>query len=154
MEEKYDLPFLSDSSEEGSTKSEIEKYDTDSSLSSDSETDSEDEVIHKSKIMSMADKFRTTARTKQPINYTKEEKEYAKRPMGKAILKSVVEEFPERLPEKKEGTKAKPNDRLECDVCGKFYFRSGRTRHQRTKHHQVMASANKIIRDTLINSIK
>lgn len=145
MKKKYDLPFISESEEEEDTASTIStEEDLSEEINTENESEDEAPVLHKKRIISMADKFRSTVATKQPINYTNEEFEYATRPMGRAILTESVQ------PKKR----AMPTDQIECDICGKTYFRSGRTKHQRTKYHQIMASANKILRDKLLKNIK
>lgn len=45
---------------------------------------------------------------------------------------------------------AKPTDRLTCSVCGKEFFRSGRTSHQRTVFHQERAKINKKLNELLL----
>lgn len=67
-------------------------------------------------------------------------------PIGKAIYKNQI-----GRPRKKEEEKAKPNDRLICDVCGEKFIRSHRTRHNQNKVHQAYAKMNKKISKVLLD---
>ena len=40
-------------------------------------------------------------------------------------------------PKKSDNEKAKPTDKIVCDICEKIITRSGRTRHTRTAYHQA-----------------
>lgn len=50
--------------------------------------------------------------------------------------------------------KAKPNDRLKCDVCGGTFLRNSRTRHNRTKVHKIYENMNNTMRDMLLQDSK
>ena len=54
-------------------------------------------------------------------------------------------------PKLPENEKAKPTDRIKCEVCGKEYFRSGKTAHIRGKIHQeylkIHNSVQKVIKE-------
>lgn len=57
------------------------------------------------------------------------------KPVGKAIYRNKI-----GRPKMKEEDKAKPGDRLVCDVCGEKFIRSHRTRHNQNKVHQAYAN--------------
>ena len=40
-------------------------------------------------------------------------------------------------PIKKEEEKAKPNDKINCNICGKIYTRANQTRHKKSKYHTL-----------------
>jgi len=56
------------------------------------------------------------------------------KPVGKAIY---INKY--GRPKKKEEDKAKPGDRIICDICGEKFIRSHRSRHNQNKVHQVYA---------------
>lgn len=81
---------------------------------------------------------------KSIVSYTNEELNYIMKPIGKALYKSG-------RPCKSNKEKSKPTDRIKCDLCSKFYFRSGKTKHCRTKVHIAYASMNSKLMKALIN---
>lgn len=46
--------------------------------------------------------------------------------------------------------KSKPNDRIECNICGKIITRSARTNHNKTKVHKIYENAGKNFRELLL----
>lgn len=42
-------------------------------------------------------------------------------------------------------------DRIKCEVCGKYYFRSGTTKHRSTQHHKTYAMINEKLRKLLLD---
>lgn len=54
-------------------------------------------------------------------------------------------------PRKNEEDKAKPTDRLICEVCGGEFTRYNRSAHNKTRVHQAYASMNKKLREFLID---
>lgn len=78
--------------------------------------------------------------------------------LSKNIPNKLEEEFKvintiqnDKIEEVKEKVYAKPNDKVECDVCGKVFTRSNRTVHNKTKYHQLYLKLNKKVRDVFIN---
>lgn len=53
-----------------------------------------------------------------------------------------------------EEDKAKPNDRLECKVCGGSYTRAHKSSHEKTKQHQIYAKLDDDIRKVVLNKPK
>jgi hypothetical protein len=47
---------------------------------------------------------------------------YIKKPVGRALY---------------EGGKAKPDDRIKCQVCGKVFTRWNRSQHNKTQYHKI-----------------
>jgi hypothetical protein len=84
---------------------------------------------------------------KQIVDMSKEELNTILRPMGKATYKHLQEIEPE-LNKKR---LAKPNDRIQCSVCKKYYNRSGSAKHKRTVFHQERANLQKKLIDLLLN---
>jgi len=54
-------------------------------------------------------------------------------------------------PRKLEQDKAKPRDRIICDICGGSFTRTNRTRHNNTKLHKAYEKMNKTVRKILLN---
>lgn len=75
--------------------------------------------------------------------YSTEELKYIQKPIGKAIYKNAV-----GRPKKDE--KAKPSDRVVCDICGGKFVRSHRWDHNKTKVHQAYSKMNDQIRKLLL----
>ncbi len=76
--------------------------------------------------------------------YTKKELEYVQTPIGSALYKT------KKIGRPKTEKPAKWNDRVKCDVCGDEFTRSGRTNHNKTRHHQDFLKMNKKIRTLLL----
>lgn len=72
---------------------------------------------------------------KETIKYTQE-------PIGKAILrgrsKKPIEE------------KAKGNDKIKCQTCGKEYFRYNSAAHKKTKYHQIHEKVEQKMREYIL----
>jgi hypothetical protein len=49
-------------------------------------------------------------------------------------------------PKKLEEDKAKPNDKVKCDICGKVFSRSIRSVHNKSQVHQAHLKANDVIK--------
>lgn len=75
--------------------------------------------------------------------YNDKEIHYIKTPIGKTL-------YLKKPTEKKQKEKCKPSDRLKCDICGKEFFRSGRSNHNKTQFHKTHELVNKKIREFLI----
>lgn len=75
--------------------------------------------------------------------YTVDELKYLQKPIGKALYRG--------RPKKDDNDRAKPTDRLKCEVCGKEFFRSGRTKHNQTKHHLLHEKMNKKLMKMLVD---
>lgn len=80
---------------------------------------------------------------KNIIAYIEEEIRYLQKPIGSALYKG--------RPKKTESEKAKPTDRLTCEICGKEYFRSGSAKHKATQHHILHQNLNKKLMKMLLN---
>jgi hypothetical protein len=55
-------------------------------------------------------------------------------------------------PKKTEDTKAKPNDRVTCDICKGTFTRGNRSAHKKTRYHQAFHKTAEFIKKTLIDS--
>lgn len=53
-------------------------------------------------------------------------------------------------PRKLENEKAKPNDKVVCDICNATYSRSAQSRHKKSKVHQAYLKANKKISQSVL----
>ena len=82
---------------------------------------------------------------KNLIDYDVDELDYVMKPVGNALYKG------RGRPRKDDSDKAYPNDRVKCEVCSKYFTRSGRSSHNRTQYHQLHAKMNKKLRELLIN---
>ena len=80
---------------------------------------------------------------KNIIGYQEEEIRYLQKPIGGALYRG--------RPKKNESEKAKPTDKLTCEICGKEFFRSGRTQHKNTQYHILHQNLNKKLMKMLIN---
>ena len=85
----------------------------------------------KEKIQKMQERIKVD---KNITNYSEDEMRYIQRPIGDAIYRG--------RPRKNDSEKAKPNDRIICEICGKEYFRSGSANHKATKYHQIHKDLN------------
>ncbi len=83
---------------------------------------------------------------KNLCDYTVEELKYVQKPIGKAIYKS------KKIGRPCVDVKADPKDKLECEICGKIFIRSGRYNHNKTEYHIAHANMNDKIRKLLINN--
>jgi hypothetical protein len=54
-------------------------------------------------------------------------------------------------PKKEECDKAKPTDRIQCNICGGSFFRNNRSRHNNTKVHQFALKMNNDIKKLVLN---
>lgn len=79
---------------------------------------------------------------KNIVNYEPEEIEYLQKPIGKAIYIG--------RPKKREEDKAKPTDRIKCEICSKEFYRSGRANHKKTAYHKAHERMNSTLRKVLI----
>jgi hypothetical protein len=61
------------------------------------------------------------------------------KPLGKAIYKNS-QKF--GRPRKNEEDKARPNDRIICNICGEIFTRNNRNRHKDTKIHKAYENMN------------
>lgn len=80
---------------------------------------------------------------KNIIGYIEEEIRYLQKPLGSALYKG--------RPRKSDDEKAKPTDRLTCEICGKDFFRSGRSKHKTTQYHILHQNLNKKLMKMLLN---
>lgn len=78
---------------------------------------------------------------KNICQYTVDEIMYVQRPIGKALYAGRPAT----------GSAAKATDRIKCEICGKEFYRSGRTNHKKTKHHILYEGLNKKLAKILIN---
>lgn len=56
-------------------------------------------------------------------------------------------------PRKNENEKAKPYDRIICDICNKEFVRSHRSDHKKTNYHKMYADINENIKGIVINQM-
>lgn len=85
----------------------------------------------------------TIKNNKNLTQYSIEELQYVQTPLGKACYKSG-------RPKKNEFEKAKPTDKITCEICGKNFFRSGRANHYKTEYHKAHNAMNSKLRKILI----
>lgn len=71
---------------------------------------------------------------------------YTQTPVGKSLYKNAI-----GRPRKREEDKARPHDRLICNVCGGKFTRCHRTAHNKTKVHQAYEKMNDKLRKALID---
>jgi hypothetical protein len=72
-------------------------------------------------------------------------------PIGKAIYKDSLER-PIGRPRKNSEEKAKPNDRIICDICGGKFYRRHKSSHNKTKVHQAYESMNRKLSKVLLDN--
>lgn len=65
------------------------------------------------------------------------------KPLNKAVFKKKIEKVKSRV-------RAKPDDRIMCDVCGKEFTRSARSNHNKTQRHQIYLDFDNKLRNFLI----
>ncbi|AEY99244.1 zinc finger C2H2-type domain-containing protein [Megavirus courdo7] len=53
-------------------------------------------------------------------------------------------------PRKKPEDKAKPNDKLICNICGGGYTRANISKHKKTQKHQIFEQMNDKVRKSII----
>jgi hypothetical protein len=70
---------------------------------------------------------------------------YVQRPIGKEIYKNAIERNI-----KKEKIRAKPNDRIECKICGKMSSRANMSAHNKTEKCMIYSKINIKLRNLLI----
>lgn len=75
-----------------------------------------------------------------------EELKYLQKPIGKAIYKRSV-----GRPRKPDDEKARPGDRVVCEICGGNFKRSHRSSHNKTKIHMVYENMNKKLMNLLVD---
>lgn len=78
---------------------------------------------------------------------------YMEKPLGKAMyVDSLIEQKrPIGRPRKEDEDKAKPNDILICNICGRTFIRSARSRHRKTKIHQAYEGINTKLAKVILN---
>ncbi len=54
-------------------------------------------------------------------------------------------------PKKSETDKAKPNERVTCDICGVEFVRSNRSSHKLTKFHKVCQQVDEETRQIIVD---
>jgi len=79
------------------------------------------------------------------INCDIDELQYMKKPIGKSIYKSAIEDKKDR---KKKYVK---NERITCDLCGVKYTRSNKCFHEKTKVHQTYKNVNDKLKQLILN---
>lgn len=75
--------------------------------------------------------------------YEKNELKYVQKPLGKAIYKNNNNT--------KKNINCDPNDKIECPICKIIFSRSNRSKHNKTKIHQVYEKINIKLRDFIID---
>lgn len=78
--------------------------------------------------------------------YEPETLKYLTKPIGKAIFKNAVE----KRGRPKKDTKAHWSDRIKCEICGKEFTRSARTKHTKTEFHQAHLKFDQKIKKLLL----
>lgn len=73
--------------------------------------------------------------------------------MDSSLGKSIYQHNNDNLDEYRNGKKryAHPNDRLECEICGKTFTRANRDKHNKTNHHKLHLQLNKKLRGVLFS---
>lgn len=57
-------------------------------------------------------------------------------------------------PKKEEKEKAKPNDIIDCKICGKKYIRASKISHEKTKYHSRYAKYHERVQRLVIKYLK
>jgi hypothetical protein len=77
-------------------------------------------------------------------------------PVGKAIYQSSFNKTQEEKklgrPRKNNDEKAKPTDRIQCDICGNIFSRCHRAAHKKTKVHQAYEQMNQKLVKLLLDT--
>lgn len=71
------------------------------------------------------------------INFNDDTLKYSQTPIGKALVRG------RGRPPMAEEDKAKPSDRVKCDLCGHYFIRSNRSSHKKTEKHRLYLRVNK-----------
>ena len=77
------------------------------------------------------------------LNYDDETLKYVKKPIGNALYTG--------RPKMDEEDKGKPNDKVECKLCGKVFTRSNRSKHKRTQRHKLYEKVNTKMAKMVLN---
>lgn len=82
----------------------------------------------------------------EPINCKIDEMSYIRKPVGKAIYTTALEY-------KQEPKKDRYNrsEKVLCDLCGKYYTRSNKCHHNKTRYHLAYKSINDKFKQLLLN---
>lgn len=85
---------------------------------------------------------------KNIVDYSENQLRYLQKPVGNAAFNTEVEPI-------KSNKKKNWFDRIKCDVCGKEFTRSARTKHNSTQYHQIYSCLNtKLIKIIVDNNIQ
>lgn len=79
---------------------------------------------------------------KQPIFLEDNELQYIKNPIGNAHYKKALEN----------SNKKTKDDYIICDICGKGYTKSNKSRHNKSKHHLFCQQLNKKWRKMILDN--
>lgn len=80
---------------------------------------------------------------KNIVNYSHNEMKYLQTPIGRALFVG--------RPRKNDADKAKPTDRIKCEICSKEFYRSGRANHKKTAYHRAHEQMNSRLRKVLMD---
>lgn len=83
-------------------------------------------------------------RDRNIVDYSYDELVYLQKPIGRAIYASAPVVAVEK-------NKKNWYDKIECDICGKTYTRSAKSKHVNTQYHQIYANLNKKLCKILVN---
>jgi len=78
------------------------------------------------------------------VSFSVDELKYVRKPIGKQIYKSIVEEVKEEKP------KPRWDDKVKCKVCGSVTLRSNQSTHKKSQKHKLYEGINEKIRNVLL----
>jgi len=78
------------------------------------------------------------------VTFNVDELKYIRKPIGKQIFISALEN------ENPKKEKAKWNDKVKCKVCGSVTLRSNQGTHKKSKKHKLYEGINEKIRNVLV----
>lgn len=84
---------------------------------------------------------------KELVQCDTNELKYVTKPIGKSIYKTAKEIKEEPKPKRRKWDSA---ERIECDLCGREYRRSGRAQHNKTMVHQAYKSINDRLKELML----
>lgn len=84
----------------------------------------------------------------EPINCKVDEMSYIKKPIGNAIYTTALENKSEP---KIKGERYNRTEKVLCDLCGRYYTRSNKYSHIRTRYHLAYKGVNDKFKQFLLN---
>jgi hypothetical protein len=79
------------------------------------------------------------------LNYDNDTLNYSLKPIGKALSRG------RGRPPMPEEEKAKPSDRIICELCHKEFIRSNRSSHNKSERHKLYAKVNQKLMKVMLD---